>query len=72
MSKKLKLKYFFISMGICTFFILGFVGFTIVEKNSSYLISGEKLQFLSYSLKNNNIEFVKIHFLGKDFTFNFK
>ena len=72
MNRKSKLKYFFTSMGICTFFLVGFVGFTIVEKNSSYLISGKRLRFLSYNLKNNDLEFIKIHFMGKDFAFNFK
>ncbi len=66
-------KYFFTSMILCFFIIFLFTGFVIVEKNVQSIISSESISFLSYNFNDNNKEkFLKLHFMGQDFVFNFK
>lgn len=70
MDKNLK-KYFFMSAMFCFFLLTLIVGFTVVEKNTHCILSGENLSLMSYKIDNYKIEYFKIHFMGKDFTFNF-
>ena len=64
-------KYFFVSM-MSTLFILALItGFIIVEKNARAVMLEDSSPFLVYSQKNFVPDFVKIHFMGKDFIFNF-
>lgn len=70
MNKKSK-KYFFISM-ISTLFVLALItGFIVVEKNARAIMLEDSSPFLVYKQKNFLPELVKIHFMGKDFVFNF-
>ena len=71
MDKNLK-KYFFTPMILCFFVIFLFVGFVIVEKNVQSIISSEDISFLSYNFKDGKEKFLKLHFMGQDFVFNFK
>ena len=70
MDKNLK-KYFLMSVMFCFFLLTLIVGFTVVEKNTHFIISGENLSLMSYKISNHKIEYFKIHFMGKDFAFNF-
>ena len=70
MEKNLK-KYMIMSIALCFFFLVLIMGFTIVEKNTYSIVYGENLSLVSYKMNNSKIEYFKIHFMGKDFTFNF-
>lgn len=48
------------------------MGFSIVEKNGQSMISGEDFSFISYNIQKDKPKFLKIHFMGQDFIFNFK
>ena len=64
-------KHFFISM-ISTLFVLALItGFIIVEKNARSVMLEDSSPFFVYKQKNFLPELVKIHFMGKDFIFNF-
>ncbi len=70
MDKKRK-RYFFVSM-FSTLFILALItGFTIVEKNARGIILEDNPPFLVCKQKNFIPESLRIHFMGKDFIFNF-
>ncbi len=70
MDKKLK-RCFLISMTFSIFVLVLIIGLAIVEKNTQLIISGNKLPFLIYEIKNSTIKFIQIHFMGQNFTFNF-
>ncbi len=66
-----KRNYFFIPM-ISTFFVLVLItGFTVVEKNARAVIFEDNPPFFVCRQKNFRPELIKIHFMGKDFIFNF-
>ncbi len=71
MNKKSK-RCFIVSMfsTLCILFLMS--GFIIVEKNTRNTILKENPPFLSYKINNHNFEFIKIHFMGKDYVFNFE
>ena len=48
------------------------MGLSIVEKNGQSMISGEDFSFISYNIQKDKPKFLKIHFMGQDFIFNFK
>lgn len=64
-------KYFFNSMIISSLFLILIMGFTIVEKNGQSIISGENISLISYTNDNQENRILKIHLLGKDFSFCF-
>lgn len=65
-------KYFFVSM-ICSLLVLILiVGFSIVERNAGAIILGQAPVFLSYNQPNSQTKQLKLHFMGKDFVFNFQ
>ena len=70
MDRKSK-KCFIVSMTTCLFFLVLIMGFTIVEKNTYSIISGENLSLISYNYNDYGNKHIKIHFLGKDFVFYF-
>lgn len=71
MDKKSK-KYFIVSMfsTLCALSLMS--GLIIVEKNTRNTILKENPPFLSYKINNYNFEFIKIHFMGKDYVFDFE
>lgn len=64
-------KYFMVSMISTLFALFLMSGLIIVEKNTRNVIFKENPPFLSYKKGNWHLEFVKIHFMGKDYIFNF-
>lgn len=70
MEKSLK-RYFITSMFSTLFALFLLSGFLIVEKNAKNVILKENPPFLSYKINNWKFEFIKIHFMGKDYIFNF-
>ncbi len=58
---------------IFCFLILALImGITIVEKNGQNMVCRENVSFLSYEFEKYKPKFIKFHFMGNDFTFNFK
>lgn len=70
MNKK-NIKCFLISMASTIFVLALITGFIIVEKNAREVICEDSSPFFIYREKNFIPEFLKIHFMGKDFIFNF-
>ena len=64
-------KYFLVSMASTLFVLALITGFIIVEKNARAVMLEDNSPFLVYKQKNFLPELVKIHFMGKDFIFNF-
>lgn len=62
-----KKKYFFISMFSTAIVLIMLLGFAIVEKNVSAIITPEKPTFFSYRLAESAPRTIKIHFMSKDF-----
>lgn len=70
MSKK-GLKIYLLS-AIFTGYILSLVsGLIIVEKNSNKIIEEKNTPFLIYEHENLKPKSILLHFMGKDFIFNF-
>ena len=65
-------RYFFMSMTFCFFILVLIMGLSFVEKNGQSMISGEDFSFISYNIQKDKPKFLKIHFMGQDFIFNFK
>lgn len=62
----------FITSMFSTFFVLLLTsGLLIVEKNARSVIFKENPPFLSYKKSGYRIEYIKIHFMGKDYKLNF-
>lgn len=70
MDRKSK-KYFLVSMISTLFALFLMSGLTIVEKNARNVIFKENLPFLSYKTNGYRVDFIKIHFMGKDYMLNF-
>lgn len=71
MDKKSK-KYFIVSMLSTLYALFLMSGLVIVEKNARNTILKENPPFLSYKTNDYRLEFIKIHFMGKDYVFNFE
>lgn len=64
-------KYLVVSMISTLFALFLMSGLIIAEKNTRNTIFRENPPFLSYKKDNWRLEFIKIHFMGKDYIFNF-
>ncbi len=70
MDKKSK-KCFIVSMISTLFTLFLLSGLVIVEKNARNVILKTNPPFLSYKINYRKFEFIKIHFMGKDYIFDF-
>ena len=64
-------RYFIVSMVSTLFALFLMSGIAVVEKNARNVIFKENSPFLSYKKNGHRIEFIKIHFMGKDYMLNF-
>ncbi len=70
MNKK-GLKTYLLSAVSTCYLLLLICGLVIVEKNSNKIIQEKNLPFLVYEHENLKPKFLSLHFMGKDFIFNF-
>ncbi len=62
----------FLTSMMATFYVLSLIlGFIYVEKNARNVILEDSPPFLVYKRNNFKFEFLKIHFMGKDYTLIF-
>ena len=64
-------KNFLLSMMLTFFVLFLFTGFVIVEKNTRFIAFGDDSPFFTWEHKNFIPKSAKIHFMGKDYVFNF-
>ena len=65
---KESLKILLCSMAGTTLIIILFAGLVIVEKNTRSVAFGDNSPFLTYEHENFKPKFLKLHFMGKDYT----
>ncbi len=68
---KISKKYFIFFMTSTLFILTLITGFIIVEKNARGVIFEDSPPFFICKQKDFRPELIKIHFMGKDFIFNF-
>lgn len=70
MNKK-GLKIYLISAIITCYVLMLISGLIIIEKNSNQILQEKSTPFLVYEQENLKPKSILIHFMGKDFIFNF-
>ncbi len=65
-----KKKYFFVSAFSTAIVLIMMLGFVVVEKNVSAIITPEKPPLFSYHTSGSIPRTIKINFIGKDFVLN--